>query len=140
MAERKPRYEFGPAPERAEGTPRGSASGGAATYGDIEGAGRSAPGWARPEAGLYVRALRAHVGETQSAFADRLGTNQQTVSEWERGARRPRRMAQHLLHLVAEQAAFYRTDADIFSVDVAPQSDPAANGSERDAATGARAG
>lgn len=61
-------------------------------------------GWA---SGRDVRRLRRHLGETQAAFADRLGTNQQTVSEWERGARRPRRMAQRLLHLVAEQAGYY---------------------------------
>ena len=55
-----------------------------------------------------VQALRRHLGETQREFADRIGTNQQTVSEWERRARRPRRMARRLLQLVAEQAAFYR--------------------------------
>ncbi len=57
-----------------------------------------------------VRALRGHLGETQRQFADRIGTNQQTVSEWERRARRPRRMARRLLQLVAEQAGFYRLD------------------------------
>ena len=57
--------------------------------------------------GRRVRRLRRHLGETQAAFADRLGTNQQTVSEWERGARQPRRMARQLLHLVAEQAGYY---------------------------------
>ncbi|MYD66550.1 MAG: helix-turn-helix domain-containing protein [Chloroflexi bacterium] len=57
--------------------------------------------------GRRVRRLRRHLGETQTAFADRLGTNQQTVSEWETGARQPRRMAQRLLHLVAEQAGYY---------------------------------
>ena len=57
-----------------------------------------------------VRALRGHLAETQRQFADRIGTNQQTVSEWERRARRPRRMARRLLHLVAEQAGFYRLD------------------------------
>ena len=61
----------------------------------------------RPWDGARVRALRRHVGETQSEFADRIGTNQQTVSGWEREARRPRRMARRLLYLVAEQAAFY---------------------------------
>ena len=59
------------------------------------------------EGGRGVRRLRRHLGETQAAFADRLGTNQQTVSEWERGARSPRRMARRLLHLVAEQAGYY---------------------------------
>ena len=54
-----------------------------------------------------VRGLRRRLGETQREFADRLGTTQQTVSEWERRARRPRRMARRLLRLVAEQAASY---------------------------------
>ena len=57
-----------------------------------------------------VQALRRHLGETQRQFADRIGTNQQTVSEWERRARQPRRMARRLLQLVAEQAGFYRVD------------------------------
>ena len=57
-----------------------------------------------------VRALRGHLGETQRQFADRIGTNQQTVSEWERRARRPRRMARRLLQLVAEQAGYYRVE------------------------------
>ena len=89
-----------------------------------------------------MRALRAHLGETQSAFADRLGTNQQTVSEWERGARRPRRMAQRLLHLVAEQAAFYRTDAAARPAadGGGPDRDADAEGPERDAAGEAGAG
>ena len=95
----------------------GRAPGRAAAHGRAEQAGRPAAGrpeagWGAAEAGGRVRALRGYLGETQAAFADRLGTNQQTVSEWERGARRPRRMAQRLLQLVAEQAAFYRTDAD----------------------------
>ena len=57
-----------------------------------------------PEA---VRALRERRGETQDAFAERLGTRQQTVSEWERGASHPRRMAQRLLTMLAEEAATY---------------------------------
>ena len=75
-----------------------------------EQAGEYAAGQPRGEewaSGRRVRRLRRHLGETQTAFADRLGTNQQTVSEWERGARRPRRMARRLLHLVAEQAGYY---------------------------------
>ena len=59
-----------------------------------------------------VRALRRHLGETQREFADRIGTNQQTVSEWERRARQPRRMARRLLQLVAEQAGYYRVGAE----------------------------
>ena len=75
--------------------------------------------------GRRVRRLRSHLGETQAAFADRLGTNQQTVSEWERGARQPRRMARRLLHLVAEQAGYY--DA---SDGAAPDAEPEANPNE----------
>ena len=54
-----------------------------------------------------VRALREALGDSQQAFADRLGTRQQTVSEWERGTSRPGRMARRLLHLVAEQHGVY---------------------------------
>ena len=32
-----------------------------------------------------VRALRCHLGLTQRALADQLGTRQQTISEWEKG-------------------------------------------------------
>ena len=54
-----------------------------------------------------IRGLRDHLGDTQQAFAGRLGTRQQTVSEWERSSSRPRRMAQRLLHMVAEESGFY---------------------------------
>ena len=83
MTEREPRYRVGD---------RGGAPGG----GEWDAA--------------QVRALRRHFGETQRQFADRIGTNQQTVSEWERRARQPRRMARRLLQLVAEQAGYYRVD------------------------------
>ena len=59
------------------------------------------------EEAARVRALRLRLGETQAEFAARLGTTQQTVSEWERGVRRPRRMALRLLALVAEQSGVY---------------------------------
>jgi DNA-binding transcriptional regulator YiaG len=57
-----------------------------------------------------VRRLRTHLGETQAELADRLGTRQQTVSEWETGASAPRRMSGRLLHLVAEASGFYAVD------------------------------
>lgn len=63
------------------------------------------PGWD----GQRVRALRRYLGESQGELAERLGTRQQTVSEWETGASRPRRMSRRLLHLVAEDAGFYST-------------------------------
>ncbi len=54
-----------------------------------------------------VRRLRDHLHATQAELADRLGTRQQTVSEWETGASTPRRMSRRLLHLVAEESGFY---------------------------------
>ncbi|MEZ4553169.1 MAG: helix-turn-helix domain-containing protein [Dehalococcoidia bacterium] len=62
--------------------------------------------------GARVRQLRDALGDSQQAFADRLGTRQQTVSEWERGASRPRRMAQRLLTMLAEEHARYAVEAD----------------------------
>jgi DNA-binding transcriptional regulator YiaG len=56
--------------------------------------------------GARVRRLREQLGETQAQLAARLGTTQQTVSEWERGVRRPRRMAQRLLGLAEERARY----------------------------------
>ncbi len=58
-----------------------------------------------------VRELRRHLGESQAAFAERIGTRQQTVSEWETGSSTPRRMSRRLLHLVAEEHGFYDAHA-----------------------------
>lgn len=58
-----------------------------------------------------VRALRRHLGASQQELADRLGTRQQTISEWETASSRPRRMSQRLLTLVADEAGFYDTSA-----------------------------
>lgn len=57
--------------------------------------------------GDRVRRLRGYLGDTQSEFAARLGTRQQTVSEWETGASSPRRMSRRLLHLLAEERGYY---------------------------------
>ena len=54
-----------------------------------------------------VRALRAALGLSQAEFADRVGTRQQTISEWETGARAPRRMSRRLLRMVAEESGLY---------------------------------
>src|SRR5690606_8910472 len=54
-----------------------------------------------------IRALRTRLGLTQAGLADRLGTRQQTVSEWETGASSPRRMSRRLLRMVAEDASVY---------------------------------
>jgi len=53
-----------------------------------------------------IRALRNHLGLTQRELADRLGTRQQTISEWELGLYRPRGASSTLLSIVAEQARF----------------------------------
>jgi DNA-binding transcriptional regulator YiaG len=53
-----------------------------------------------------VRALRSHLGLTQDALAQELGTRQQTVSEWETGQYRPRGASAKMLGIVAENAGF----------------------------------
>ena len=57
-----------------------------------------------PEA---VQRLRASLRLSQTELAARIGTRQQTISEWETGTRAPRRMSRRLLHLVAEESGFY---------------------------------
>ncbi len=59
-----------------------------------------------------IQALRRHLGLTQQELADRLGTRQQTISEWETGLYKPRGTSATLLGLVAEKADFnYRAGA-----------------------------
>ena len=53
-----------------------------------------------------IRALRRHLGLTQREMADRLGTRQQTISEWEIGLYTPRGASATLLSMVAERADF----------------------------------
>ena len=53
-----------------------------------------------------VQALRLHLGLTQRELADRLGTRQQTISEWETGMYKPRGTSTTLLSIIAEQAKF----------------------------------
>lgn len=53
-----------------------------------------------------IRRLREHIGLTQAGLAEQLNTRQQTISEWERGAYRPRGPAARLLTRVAEDTAF----------------------------------
>ncbi len=53
-----------------------------------------------------IRALRRHLGLTQRKLADRLGTRQQTISEWEKGIYKPRGASSTLLSIVAERAKF----------------------------------
>lgn len=53
-----------------------------------------------------VKALRQHMGLTQDAMAQELGTRQQTISEWETGLYAPRGLSERLLGMVAENAGF----------------------------------
>jgi DNA-binding transcriptional regulator YiaG len=54
----------------------------------------------------HIRALRRHLSLTQRELADRLGTRQQTISEWELGLYKPRGASSTLLSIVAERAKF----------------------------------
>ena len=56
-----------------------------------------------------IQSLRRHLGLTQRELADRLGTRQQTISEWETALYRPRGVSANLLSIVAEQASFKYT-------------------------------
>jgi DNA-binding transcriptional regulator YiaG len=53
-----------------------------------------------------IQALRRHLGLTQDELSDRLGTRQQTISEWETGMYQPRGASATLLSIIAEQAKF----------------------------------
>ena len=46
------------------------------------------------------------MGLTQRELADRLGTRQQTISEWELGLYQPRGASSTLLSIVAERSGF----------------------------------
>ena len=54
----------------------------------------------------HIQALRRHLGLTQRELADRLGTRQQTISEWETGMYKPRGAPSTLLSIIAERAKF----------------------------------
>jgi DNA-binding transcriptional regulator YiaG len=56
--------------------------------------------------GVRIKALRQHLGLTQTEMAARLGTRQQTISEWENGMYRPRGASVTVLTIVAEGASF----------------------------------
>jgi DNA-binding transcriptional regulator YiaG len=56
--------------------------------------------------GKKIRALRDHMNLTQQEMADRLGTRQQTISEWEKDMYKPRGASATLLNIVAERARF----------------------------------
>ena len=56
--------------------------------------------------GASVQSLRRHLGLTQKELSEKLGTRQQTISEWETGMYRPRGTSATLLSFIAEQAKF----------------------------------
>jgi DNA-binding transcriptional regulator YiaG len=56
--------------------------------------------------GESIQALRRHLKLTQSELSTKLGTRQQTISEWETGMYRPRGASATLLSMVAEQTKF----------------------------------
>jgi DNA-binding transcriptional regulator YiaG len=53
-----------------------------------------------------IKALRHHLGFTQIEMAAKLGTRQQTISEWEKGIYQPRGASVTLLSIVADSAGF----------------------------------
>jgi DNA-binding transcriptional regulator YiaG len=53
-----------------------------------------------------IKALRQHLGFTQMEMATKLGTRQQTISEWEKGMYQPRGASVTLLSIVADSAGF----------------------------------
>ncbi len=56
--------------------------------------------------GKSIWALRQHLKLTQQEMAEKLGTRQQTISEWETGMYQPRGTSTTLLSMVAERADF----------------------------------
>jgi len=56
--------------------------------------------------GERIQALRRHLELTQRELANRLGTRQQTISEWETGMYKPRGTSATLLSIIAERAKF----------------------------------
>jgi len=72
-----------------------------------------------------VQRLRAGLGLSQAELAARVGTRQQTISEWETGVRAPRRMSRRLLRMVAEASGLYEVAGDAPpSAPPAPSEDP----------------
>jgi DNA-binding transcriptional regulator YiaG len=55
---------------------------------------------------VSIQALRKHLGLTQQELSEKLGTRQQTISEWEVGMYQPRGASAMLLSMVAEKAQF----------------------------------
>jgi len=53
-----------------------------------------------------IQALRRHLQLTQRELSDKMGTRQQTISEWETGMYQPRGASATLLSVIAEQSEF----------------------------------
>ncbi|MBM4432667.1 MAG: helix-turn-helix transcriptional regulator [Chloroflexi bacterium] len=60
------------------------------------------PEWDRQR----ILSLRRHLRMTQRELADKLGTRQQTISEWETGMYKPRGASSTLLSIIAREARF----------------------------------
>ena len=59
-----------------------------------------------------IQALRRFLGLTQREMSEKMGTRQQTISEWETGMYQPRGASATLLSFIAEQARFkYRAES-----------------------------
>ncbi len=53
-----------------------------------------------------IKALRSHLKLTQAGMAEKLGTRQQTISEWETGEYQPRGTSSRLLSIIADRSGF----------------------------------
>ncbi len=53
-----------------------------------------------------IKKLRRHLGLTQAKLAEKMGTRQQTISEWELGMYEPRGASSTLLNIIAENSKF----------------------------------
>lgn len=68
--------------------------------------------------GTMIKALRYHLGVSQSELAEQLGMRQQTISDWEIGSYVPRRSNSKYLTMFADRANFQydatgeRSDSD----------------------------
>jgi len=49
---------------------------------------------------VWIKKLRERLGDTQAAFADRVGVRRATVTDWENGTKVPSRMAEILLTII----------------------------------------
>ena len=63
---------------------------------------RKQAGWDKKK----IKALRQHLGLTQTKLAEKMDTRQQTISEWEIGMYQPRGASSTLLTIIAETSDF----------------------------------